>query len=1012
MRTRLWRPRTAALGLAAAALALSPLTPAYAAPTAASTTTHNSAALNATNPTAHGGAALNASTTTDDAASVTEANAAGQAGAAAPAATTTTPVTVNGTSAGRTFDGIGAISGGGGNSRLLIDYPPSERPAILNYLFKPGYGADLQILKVEIGGDTNSTDGSESSIEHTSGTVNCGTGYEWWLMEQAKALNPAIKLYGLAWGAPGWIGGGNFWSTDTINYLVAWLGCAQSHGLSINYLGGWNERGYNISWYEQLRSTLNADGYANVTIVGADSDWSIAGDIDDNSAFATAVGIIGTHYPCGGDGGSADTCSTTSAALSSGKPLWASENGSQDTNSGAPAMIRSIVRGYTDASMTAYINWPLVAAIYPNLGYDTTGLMVANSPWSGAYEVGAETWATAQVTQFTAPGWQFLNTGSGYLGGSESNGAYVSLKSTNGSDYTTILETTTATAAQTATFTVGGGLSTGTVHVWTTNLGSNNPSAYFVHSQDITPSNGTYSLTLQPGYIYTVSTTTGQGKGTAASPATADLPLPYTDTFSSDATGSEAKYLSDQNGSFEIRPCTGGRSGQCVEQMAAQAPISWDNPSNPYTTLGDLSWTNYTVSAYALMNQAGAVQLLGRVGSQHPFSVAGIDEYYLQLSNTGAWQIVKNDYNGTLTTLASGTVTAPGTGSWSQLALSFSGTKITAAINGTTVGSATDASYSHGQVGLGVNGWQTDEFANLSITPIGTNPVAATYQLLNESSGLALATASGSTAQGAGIVQATLLQPTASGATDQQWQLLGQGNGTDVLTNVASGMVLDVPASSTTSGVQLDQWSANGGANQQWQVAQNADGSYTLTSASSSLAAEVAGSSSATGAAVDQASSTAAANQKWLLVSVPEPNATYTLVNHNSGLVADITGGSTSNGGLLIQWVPNGGLNQRWTLTPLSGGYDTVTNVNSGLVLDVPNSSTTQGAQLEQWSANGGTNQQWTLTELADGYYTLTARNSGMAADVNGASLAENATVIQWPSNGGTNQQWQLNLAY
>ena len=99
---------------------------------------------------------------------------------------------------------------------------------------------------MEIGGDTNSTDGSESSIEHASGSVNCGAGYEWWLAEQAKARNPSIKLYGLAWGAPGWVGS-TFWTTATINYLVSWLNCASSHGLTINNLGGWNERGYNIS---------------------------------------------------------------------------------------------------------------------------------------------------------------------------------------------------------------------------------------------------------------------------------------------------------------------------------------------------------------------------------------------------------------------------------------------------------------------------------------------------------------------------------------------------------------------------------------------------------------------------------------------------------------------------------------------------------------------------------------------------------------------------------------------
>ena len=178
---------------------------------------------------------------------------------------------------------------------------------------------------------------------------------------------PWPSPHGLAWGAPGWISGG-FWSTDTVNYLVSWLNCAKSHGLTINYLGGWNERGYNISWYEQLRSALNSNGYPAVRIVGADSDWSIASDIASNSTFASSVGIIGVHYPCqGGDGGSAGTCPGNSTATGTGKPLWASENGSQDLNTGAPALIRSITRGYIDASLTAYINWPLAAAIYPDL---------------------------------------------------------------------------------------------------------------------------------------------------------------------------------------------------------------------------------------------------------------------------------------------------------------------------------------------------------------------------------------------------------------------------------------------------------------------------------------------------------------------------------------------------------------------------------------------------------------------------------------------------------------------
>jgi hypothetical protein len=43
------------------------------------------------------------------------------------------------------------------------------------------------------------------------------------------------------------------------------------------------------------------------------------------------------------------------------------------------------------------------------------------------------------------------------------------------------------------------------------------------------------------------------------------------------------------------------------------------------------------------------------------------------LSNTGAWSIVRNNTSDSLTTLASGTVAAPGTGTWHHLALTCNG---------------------------------------------------------------------------------------------------------------------------------------------------------------------------------------------------------------------------------------------------------------------------------------------------------------------------------------------------
>jgi hypothetical protein len=756
-----------------------------------------------------------------------------------------TTISVNGTSTGRTFGGIGAISGGGGNTRLLTDYPAAQQSQILDYLFKPDYGASLQILKVEIGGDTNSTDGSESSHMHTASVTNCNTGYEWWLMEQAKARNPNIELYGLAWGAAGWVG--TFWSTATINYLISWLSCAKSHGLTLNYLGGWNERGYNISWYEQLRSTLNADGYSSIQIVGADSTWSIATDIANNSTFANAVSIIGVHYPClGGDGGSADTCTGNSTATATGKPLWASENGSQDYNGGAPALIRSIVRGYTDAQLTGYINWPVVAAIYPNLPYATDGLIWANQPWSGWYSVGASLWATAQVTQFTSPGWQFLNSGSGYLGGSESNGTYASLKSANGTDYSTIIETTTATAAQTVTVNVSGGLSAGTVHVWASNLAAGGP--YMVHQSDITPSSGSYSLTVQPGYVYTLTTTTGQGAGTASSPAQAGLSLPYSDTFDSPAIDQQPRYLSQMQGAFEVEACAGGRSGRCLQQQAAVQPIEWDGNSSPYTIGGNLSWANYTVSADAYIAQPGAVQLIGRAGWQHAFGPAGINDYYLQVSNTGAWSIIRNNTADSLTTLASGTVGALGTGTWHHLALTLNGSTITAAIDGVTVGSATDSTYSSGMAGLGVAGYQTDQFDNLAVTAVGSStPTGAVTAGDHMSS--CLDDTGGSSTNGTKIEMWTC-----TGGTPQQWTFATNS------TIQINGKCLDIAGGSTANGALIDEWTCTGGSNQQW-LAVNG----TLVNPASGKCLDDPGFNSANGTQLDLWTCNGGSNQQWLV---------------------------------------------------------------------------------------------------------------------------------------------------
>jgi len=632
------------------------------------------------------------------------------------AATVITPIKIDNAETGPIFGGVGAISGGGGNSRLLIDYPAQQQSQILDYLFKPGYGAALQVLKLEIGGDANSTDGSEPSVEHTSGTVNCNAGYEFWLAEQAKLRNPKLKLYGLAWAAPGWIDHGNFWSQETVDYLMTWMSCAKSHGLTIDYLGGWNERGFNKTWYESLHTALAAKHYAT-QVVGDDSGWSVADDMVKDPAFANSIDIIGVHYSCeGGDGGSADACHSTKNGIATNKLLWDSENGSQDDNTGAGPLIRAITRGYVDAKMTGFLNWPLLAAITSNLPYPTVGLMVASQPWSGNYSVGKSLWATAQVTQFSQPGWLFLKSASGYLGDDRINGSYVTLRSPGVADYSTIVETTTANAPSMVTFSVKGDLSKKPVHVWATNLDATSNEDLFRHISDVnSDGSGHYQFTLRPGYVYTFSTLAKAGKGETTAPPASPLSLPYHDNFDEYKVGQEARYASDMQGSFEIQPCAAGRAGKCLQQMAATKPIEWQDDSDAFTLLGDPSWTNYTVSVDAELSKPGTLELIGRAGIQkRPQSHQ--QGYYFRVSDTGEWTLFRSNSDGKHTMLGQGSITALGVSSFHRLGLTFHNDQIVASLDGKRITALTDSSYGAGQIGIGLVGYDTDQFDNLSIT--------------------------------------------------------------------------------------------------------------------------------------------------------------------------------------------------------------------------------------------------------------------------------------------------------
>lgn len=225
--------------------------------------------------------------------------------------------------------------------------------------------------------------------------------------------------------------------------------------------------------------------------------------------------------------------------------------------------------------------------------------------------------------------------------------------------------------------------------------------------------------------MYTLSTTTGQHKGGAEPPADADvrMALPYHEDFEDTGSDLLAPMFQDVNGAYEALPCGGGRSGTCYRQVVTQQPIQWQRGGllDPATLVGDPRWWgDYRVSAQAMVEQPGYVELLGRVETSTKDGQRG---YHLRVADSGAWSLFREEATGAESELASGqTDTAFGTERWHRLALDFRGSRITASIDGAELATVTDVAHSTGQVGLATSKWQNAQFDDVSVERTGPAP--------------------------------------------------------------------------------------------------------------------------------------------------------------------------------------------------------------------------------------------------------------------------------------------------
>jgi galactosylceramidase len=632
-------------------------------------------------------------------------------------------ISISGSDAGRAFEGMGVVSAGG-NTCLLKDYPEPYRSDILDFLFKPKFGAGFQHLKVEIGGGGNSTCGSEPShaIVKEEKDHPKPRGWEFWFMSEARKRNSKILLDCLPWSYPAWCGGEA--TQDTADWIVSFLDCAKkTYGLELDYVGAAKNESYIVPrWVvDFLRPTLDKAGYGKIKLHGPETNepyWKLFEEAETDPVSKKALDALSAvsyHIYKMPD--------ATAKAKDSGKPLWVSETGS---GPGWPDdEMRRLIGLYVRSRITKYEMWPPIASCYEgHTEFHAYGFIKAQQPWSGHYEVYDAVWEAAHVTQFTEPGWQFLDPGCLLFNSSDpkSDAGCITLKDPKSNHWSLIAGTIEPVTIK---LHLGAGLAAGPIHVWKSTLPKDvwksGSAAMFEPQADVMPDNGSLILNLDANSAYSFTTTTGQKKAMPPHPipAPARFPMPYAENFANYAVGDAPKYFMDQKGTFEV--AADGRGGKCLQQILPADGAEWMKRFKPYTIFGDNHWDNYEFSADVKI--VGGDVVIG--GWNDPTPPAGsfdgdTEGYAFTLEKSGNWNL---SYR--FKPIQNGVITGFDGNAWHTVKLRFFKAKLQVSVDGKPVGPIPEINNNlQGRCFLGST-FHPNCFTNLRVKPLESGRIPA-----------------------------------------------------------------------------------------------------------------------------------------------------------------------------------------------------------------------------------------------------------------------------------------------
>lgn len=356
----------------------------------------------------------------------------------------TDTVVIDPTQQYQTMEGFGAAFTDSAAYLLYQVEPTSQLQGTMSDLFtRNGEGIGLSFMRIPMGASdiarsVYSFDDGTSDLNLTNFSIAHDQTYILPIIQQAKTLNPQLKLMANPWSPPGWMKdsgsmmGGNLLMTSAnetafANYFVKYIQAYQAAGVPIDYISLQNEPMYNTTSYPSMYMTdaqqlALLQGYVLPALSAAnlqtkvfvwDHNWDtpsypefVLGNLT-SQQLAEVAGTAWHGY--GGTPGAQQTVQNDFPALGAWETehsggTWVSDQFSADF-----LEITQVLRN----SAKSYVKWSLALDenLGPNLtqnaslgGCNTCTPIVTVNSGSGAVTKDIEYYTLGQYSKFVLPG--------------------------------------------------------------------------------------------------------------------------------------------------------------------------------------------------------------------------------------------------------------------------------------------------------------------------------------------------------------------------------------------------------------------------------------------------------------------------------------------------------------------------------------------------------------------------------------------------------------------------------